>query len=346
MKYRKMGKTGPTISTIGLGCMGMSEFYGVSNREEAITTLLKAMELGVTHFDTADMYGKGENEILLGEAIKKAITNKLVTRDQLVIATKCGIKRTETGIELDSTPEYIKAACDASLARLGIATIDIFYLHRHNKNVPIETAMKAMQELINAGKIKYVGLSETDAVTVKKAYSILGEKLIVVQTEYSVTVRGPAAAILPTCIELGLAFVAYSPIARGLLTGSIKNFNKFSQIDSKTNPAAYDFRSDLPFFKPENQEKNLKFVDAFSTIAKEQHCTPVQLALAWLLAQGTNIFAIPGTRRLTHLAENLAAADIVLEKKILEKINKVLLENPIVGARLPANLMEMFELKV
>lgn len=332
MKYLQLGK-GPLVSALGLGCMGMSENYGPTDENLAVEVIRQAFKQGVTFFDTADAYGKGHNEILVGKAVKPF-------RDQIIIATKCGIQHVGKELKINNTPDYIKQACHDSLERLGIGTIDLYYLHRYNPEVPIESSMEAMLELINEGKIRYVGLSEVDAETIERAHQVLGDALVAIQTEYSIVNRAQAEAVLPICKKLGIAFVAWSPLARGLLSGKIRDAKVFKE--SK----AYDFRSVLPQFQDEALQENLRLVEAIETIAKKKNCTPAQLSLAWLLAQDDQIIPIPGTKKLEYLHENLGAMDVHLTPEECDTLNSAIEENPIKGARYPEALMKIFNLKL
>lgn len=320
MKFRQLGKKGPKVSALGLGCMGMSSFYGPTNEESSLKVIQQAYNLGVNFFDTADMYGNGANEILLGKAIKNF-------RNEVIIATKCGIEFTGTEVRVHNNPEYIHNACNVSLKRLGIETIDLYFLHRHNPQVPIEEAMQAMLKLIDEGKIRYVGLSEVGGDILEKAQKVLGDKLIALQSEYSLFNHSEAEAVLPTCRKLGIAFIAYSPISRGLLSGRIRNTNMFKS-------EAFDLRTVAPQFQPDVFEHNMHLVDAVASIAKEAHCTPAQLSLAWLLAQGEDIIPIPGTRRIEYLKENLEAQNVQLSQAVLSAIDQAISANPIKGVRL------------
>jgi aryl-alcohol dehydrogenase-like predicted oxidoreductase len=331
MKYRKLGH-GPWVSALGLGCMGMSESYGPYDENLSIEVIRQAFNQGITFFDTADAYGNGHNEILLGKAVKPF-------REQVVIATKCGIDQVGEKIRINNTRDYIKQACDKSLERLGFETIDLYYLHRYNPDVPIEDSMRTMQELINEGKIRYVGLSEVGADIIERAYKILGNRLVAVQTEYSIVNHAQAEAVLSTCKKLEIAFIAWSPLARGMLSGKLRDDKVF------TESQAYDFRSILPQFQGEAFRENLHFVDAIAAIAEKKQCTSAQLALAWLLAQ-ENVIPIPGTKKLEYLQENIKAINIDLTVDELEAINEVIQENPISGARYPDELMKLFNLSL
>ncbi|MEU5088543.1 aldo/keto reductase [Streptomyces sp. NPDC021356] len=298
MRQRRIGTGGPSVSAIGLGCMGMSEFYGPTDEEESLRTLHAALDLGVTLLDTADMYGKGHNERLVG----RALTGR---RDQVVLATKFGIRRDDRdprqGRQVDSSPEYCRTAVDASLRRLGVEHIDLYYLHRRSPDIPIEETVGAMAELVEAGKVRHLGLSEVGAGTLRRAHAV--HPIAALQTEYSLWTREVEQEILPTARELGVTLVAYSPIGRGFLTGAI---TRPQDLDPS------DFRHSHPRFQPEHLERNVRMVERLREIAQDAGCTPVQLALAWLLSRGEDIVPIPGTRRETYLRENLAAADIQL----------------------------------
>jgi aryl-alcohol dehydrogenase-like predicted oxidoreductase len=314
MKYRTLGgsilgSSGPAISTLGLGCMGMSEFYGPADESDSIKTIHRALDLGVNFLDTADMYGMGHNERLVGRAIADR-------RDRVVLATKFGIVREGSSRRIDSSPEYARQAIDASLRRLGVDHIDLYYLHRRNPDVPIEDTVGAMAELVRAGKVKYIGLSEVNAETLRRAHGV--HPIAALQSEYSLWTRDVEADIVPTVRELGTTLVAYSPVGRGFLTG---------KIETPDTLADNDFRRFNPRFQGENLEQNLKLLETVKRVAAEVGSTPVQLALAWLLAKGNNstgvdpkgsdskgldIVPIPGTKRVAYLEENVAAADITL----------------------------------
>ena len=319
MKTRKLGSQGLTVSELGLGCMGMSEFYGTGDEAESIATIHRALELGVTLLDTADMYGPFTNEQLVGKAIASH-------RNQVVLATKFGVQRSEDkGFRgINGSPEYVHQACDASLQRLGIDYIDLYYLHRVDPKVPIEETVGAMAELVQQGKVRYIGLSEAAPATIRRAASV--HPITALQTEYSLWSRDPEDEILPTVRELGIGFVPYSPLGRGFLSGSITSLNDL---------AADDFRRNSPRFQGENFNKNLQLVERVKEIAAEKGVTPGQLAIAWLLAQGDNIVPIPGTKRRAYLEENVAAVDITLTQEELDRIDQVAPKNVAVGDRYP-----------
>lgn len=334
MKYRKLGKKGPLVSSLGFGCMVMTQSYGASDKEAFGTLVQKAYENGVTFFDTADVYGQGFNEELLGKAIQSF-------RKEIVVATKCGIEINPTDFShtINNQPSYITKACEASLKRLNIETIDLYYLHRFNPEVAIEDSMGAMLRLIEEGKIRYVGLSEADSDTLERAHRVLGDKLVALQTEYSMANHAIANTALPTCRKLGVGFVAYSPLGRGLLSGVIKDPKIFKES------AEFDFRSILPQFQADVYQENLQLVEAIAAIAKKKYCTPAQLSLAWLLAQGEDIVPIPGTKRESYLLEDLKAVDIQLSDSDLAEIDNAILKNPIKGARYSDELLKIFQLK-
>lgn len=319
MKTRKLGSQGLTVSELGLGCMGMSEFYGTGDEAESIATIHRALELGVTSLDTADMYGPFTNEQLVGKAIASH-------RDRVVLATKFGIQRSEdSGFRgINGSPDYVHQACDASLQRLGIDYIDLYYLHRVDPKVPIEETVGAMAELVQQGKVRYIGISEAAPATIRRAHVV--HPITALQTEYSLWSRDPEDEILPTVRELGIGFVAYSPLGRGFLSGS---------ITSPDDLAADDFRRNSPRFQGENFNKNLQLVERVKEIAGEKGVTPGQLAIAWLLAQGDDIVPIPGTKRRAYLEENVAAVDITLNQAELDRINELAPKNVAAGDRYP-----------
>jgi aryl-alcohol dehydrogenase-like predicted oxidoreductase len=318
MKIKSLGRQGLTTSEMGLGCMGMSEFYGEQNDEESIKTIRKAYELGITFFDTADMYGPFKNEILVGKAIKPF-------RNKVTLATKFGIVRNPANPKsrgVNGRPEYVKSACEASLKRLNVEVIDLYYLHRKDPQTPIEETIGAMAQLVKEGKVRAIGVSEVNAETLRKANATF--PLSALQSEYSLWSREPEDEILSICEELGIAFVAYSPLGRGFLTGRIKNFEDFDQDD---------FRRTSPRFQGENFNKNLDLLKKIESIAKKKNCTPSQLALAWVMAQKDFIFPIPGTKRVKYLEENVKAIDIKLSNRDLKQIEDVFPKNAASGLR-------------
>ena len=301
MQSRSLGKSGPQLSPLGLGCMGMSEFYGAADESESIATIHRSLELGFSFLDTADAYGYGDNEILVGKAIRDR-------RDKAFVATKFAIVRDKANPKfraVSGKPDYVKSACEASLKRLRIDAIDLYYQHRVDPNTPIEDTVGAMAQLVREGKVRFLGLSEASPATIRRAHAV--HPIAALQTEYSLWTRDPEDEVLPTTRELGIAFVAYSPLGRGFLTGQIKKFEDL---------AADDFRRNSPRFQGENFQKNLDLVARVEQIAKEKNCTPGQLALAWLLARGNDIIPIPGTKRRKYLEENIAALDVKLAADI------------------------------
>lgn len=316
MKTRKLGKE-LTVSELGLGCMGMSEFYSGRDEQEAIATLHHALDLGVTFLDTADMYGPFTNEKLVGRAIKDR-------REQVVLATKFGNVRSEDGgwLGISGKPDYVRQACDASLKRLGVDVIDLYYQHRVDPTVPIEDTVGAMAELVQQGKVRYLGLSEAAPATIRRAAAV--HPIAALQTEYSLWSRDPEDEILPTVRELGIGFVPYSPLGRGFLSGSITRVEDLPEDD---------YRRQAPRFQGENFAKNLQLVEQVKTIAQEKGVTPGQLALAWLLAQGDDIVPIPGTKRRKYLEENVAATEITLSQDDLQRIEAVAPKGVAAGAR-------------
>src|SRR4051794_27584862 len=319
MDKRKLGGEGLYVSAQGLGCMGMSEFYGTADEDEAVATIHRAIELGVTFLDTADMYGPFTNEKLVGRAIADR-------RDQVVLATKFGNERTEDGgfVGINGTPEYVHKAAEASLKRLGVDHIDLYYQHRVDKTVPIEETVGAMKELVEQGKVRFLGLSEASTETIRRAHAV--HPISALQTEYSLWTRDPEDAVLPTVPELGIGFVASSPLGRGFLSGA---------ITTPDDLAEDDFRRNNPRFQGENFRKNLELVDRVKEIADEKGATPGQLALAWLLHRGDDIVPIPGTKRVRYLEENAAASDIELTSDDLERIDDAAPKGVTAGERYP-----------
>jgi aryl-alcohol dehydrogenase-like predicted oxidoreductase len=318
MEKRKLGGQGLEVSAEGLGCMGMSEFYGPTDEIEAIATIHRAIDLGVDLLDTADMYGPFTNERLVGRAIADR-------RDQVVLATKFGNERRDDGswIGINGRPEYVRAACEASLARLGVDHIDLYYQHRVDKTVPIEETIGAMAELVSAGKVRYLGLSEASPETIRRAHAV--HPVSALQTEYSLWTRDPEQAVLPTVRELSIGFVAYSPLGRGFLAG------RFRGPDDLRNEG--DFRANQPRFKDENLEQNLKLLRYLEEIAQEKGVTPAQLALAWVLHRGPDVVPIPGTKKRRYVEENVAAAEISLNDEELGRLDEALPPGATAGDR-------------
>jgi aryl-alcohol dehydrogenase-like predicted oxidoreductase len=323
MQRRKLGRNGPTVSAMGLGCMGMSEFYSGRDDAESVATIHRALDLGVDFLDTADMYGPHINEELVGKAIKGR-------RDKVVLATKFGIVRGDDPAMrgVNGKPDYVRSSCEGSLKRLGVDVIDLYYLHRVDPNTPIEDTAGAMADLVRQGKVRYLGLSEANPATMRRASAV--HPIAALQSEYSLWTRDPEDGVLAACRELGIGFVPYSPLGRGFLTG---RFRKFEDLP------ADDYRRQSPRFQGENFKKNLDLVRRVEEVATKKGCTPSQLALAWVLAPGDDVVPIPGTKRRKYLEENLAALEITLTTEELARIDEVAPKGAASGTRYPEIMM-------
>ena len=328
METRKLGQQGLEVSALGLGCMGMSDFYGSRDETESIATINRALDLGVTFLDTADMYGVGANEELVGRVVRER-------REWIVVASKFGNVRGSDGSfkGINGRPDYVRSACDASLKRTGLDFIDLYYQHRVDPDVPIEETVGAMAELVKAGKVKYLGLSEAAPETIRRAHAV--HPITALQTEYSLWSRDPEDTLLPTVRELGIGFVPYSPLGRGFLTGQFKTPDDLPEGDTRRNH---------PRFQGEAFAKNLALAEAIGAMAKDKGCTPAQLALAWVLAQGDDIIPIPGTKRRRYLEDNLGALDVTLTGADLERIDSILPPGAATGTRYAAPQMAALDL--
>ena len=327
MQSRRLGSKGPRVSSLGLGCMGMSQSYGSPDDGESIATIHRALELGVNFLDTADVYGAGINEELVGGAIRER-------RDQVFLATKCGIVPGTSGgsTTLDGSPEHIRSACDASLKRLGVTQIDLYYLHRRDPKTPIEESVRAMAGLVDAGKVRYLGLSEVSPTTLRRACAV--HPITAVQSEYSLWTRDPERGILAACEEVGAGFVPFSPLGRGFLSAQVRSIDRLPESD---------FRRGNPRFQGENLTRNLALADQLAELAREMGRTPAQLALAWVLSRGPHVVPIPGTKRRRYLEENVAAAEISLTPAEMARITNAVPAERVAGDRYPADTLAMLD---
>jgi aryl-alcohol dehydrogenase-like predicted oxidoreductase len=327
MQQRQLGRSGLTVSAIGLGCMGMSQSYGVPDDEESIRTIHRAIDFGVSLLDTADVYGRGANEALVGRALRGR-------RHEVVLATKCGIVGTpgSGGDGVNGRPEYITACCDASLTRLGIDVIDLYYLHRIDQDTPIEESVGAMSDLVRAGKVRYIGLSEAAPTTLRRGHQV--HPITALQSEYSLWMREPETTVLPVCRELGIGFVPFSPLGRGFLSGAVKSLDGLPETD---------LRRKMPRFQGDAMHHNVRLVGMLEQIAREKGCTAAQLSLAWLLSRGDDIVPIPGTKRRRYLEENAAAADLLLTPGERARLDEEFAPGAPMGARYHAAMARFLD---
>jgi aryl-alcohol dehydrogenase-like predicted oxidoreductase len=327
MQQRQLGRSGLTVSAIGLGCMGMSQSYGVPDDDESTRTIHRAIEIGVTFLDTADVYGRGANEELVGRALRGR-------RHEVVLATKCGIVGTpgSGGDGVNGRPEYIKACCEASLARLGTDVIDLFYLHRVDQQTPIEESVGGMADLVRAGKVRYIGLSEAAPTTLRRGHAV--HPIAALQSEYSLWMREPETTVLPVCRELGIGFVPFSPLGRGFLSGGVRTLEGLPESD---------LRRKMPRFQGEALDHNVALVGTVEEIARSRGCTAAQVSLAWLLSRGPDIVPIPGTKRRTYLEQNAAAVDLTLSATELARLDEVFAPDAPAGARYHAAMLKFVD---